>query len=169
MVNVPEFDELSVTNLYPHVQTDPVFMKHFPDKLPKGRQPSRDYFFNVMNTLQEEYLQSLIKHAMEQRHSANGLNQETKTIVCSNEMWDQLNKLPHVSRKCLITLTFVQNAKGKRCICSRKGQSQLLTTANAARFQFWPYLGSINKSLSSNNPPKATRTCRMGPSEKLLL
>ena len=65
MVNVPEFDELSVTNLWKHCQNDKSFMIHFPDKLPKGRLPSRDYFFNIMNTLQEEYLQSLIKHAME--------------------------------------------------------------------------------------------------------
>ena len=56
MVNVPEFDELSVTNLWPHCKNDKAFMKHFPDKLPKGRLPSRDYFFNVMNTLQEQYL-----------------------------------------------------------------------------------------------------------------
>ena len=56
MVNVPEFDELSVTNLWPHCKNDKAFMKHFPDKLPKGRLPSRDYFFNVMNTLQEKYL-----------------------------------------------------------------------------------------------------------------
>jgi len=107
MVNVPEFDELSVVNLWPHAKKDEAFMKYFPDKLPKGRHPSREYFFNVMNTLQEEYLQGLIKHAMEQRHSASGLNQETKSIVCSNEMWEKLNALPHVSGKYLITLILV--------------------------------------------------------------
>ena len=99
MVNVPEFDELSVVNLWPHKQNDPTFMKYFPDKLPKGRKPSRDYFFNVFNTLEEQYLQSLIKHAMEERHSANATDRETQSIVCSNEMWEKLNALPHVSGK----------------------------------------------------------------------
>ena len=100
LVNVPEFDELSVTNLWPHCKNDPKFMKHFPSKLPKGRLPSRDYFFNVMNTLQEEYLQGIIKHAMEQRHSADADKMETQSILCSNEMWEKLNMLPHVSCKC---------------------------------------------------------------------
>jgi hypothetical protein len=107
MVNVPEFDELSVTNLWPHARKDLVFMRYFPDKLPKGRLPSREYFFNVMNTYSEDYLQNLIKHAMEQRHSASGPDQETKSIVCSNEMWEKLNALPHVSGKYLIRLMLV--------------------------------------------------------------
>ena len=39
------------------------FTKHFPDKLPKGRLPNRDYFFNVLNTCNNEYVTQLIKHA----------------------------------------------------------------------------------------------------------
>ena len=51
IVQVPDYDELSVKNIWPIMQKDPKFMKYFPDKLPKGRQPSRDYFFNILNTL----------------------------------------------------------------------------------------------------------------------
>ena len=70
IVAVPEYDELSVKNLWPHMQGDRKFMLYFPDKLPKGRLPSRDYFFNCLNTLQAPYLQNLIVHANDQRNSA---------------------------------------------------------------------------------------------------
>ena len=64
-VNVPMYDELSVKRLWPDMRMSPDFMKFFPDKLPKGRLPSREYFFNVMNTINEEYMARLIKHANE--------------------------------------------------------------------------------------------------------
>ena len=51
MVRVPNYDELSVTNLWPHMQSVPEFMRFMPDSIPKGRLPCRDYFFTIMNTL----------------------------------------------------------------------------------------------------------------------
>ena len=69
-VDVPNYDELSVSNLWPHLKNDPSFMKFFPDEMPKGRLPSREYFFNVMFTGMGEYLTQLIKHATNQRNSA---------------------------------------------------------------------------------------------------
>lgn len=62
MVTVPCYDELSVKNLWPHMKLVPEFMQFMPDSIPKNRLPSRDYFFSVMNTLNPEYVQSLIKH-----------------------------------------------------------------------------------------------------------
>jgi hypothetical protein len=55
-VDVPKYDELSVSNLWPHMKKDADFMRHFPDKLPLGRLPSREYFFNILNTGMGEYL-----------------------------------------------------------------------------------------------------------------
>ena len=68
-VNVPMYDELSVKRLWPEMRGSPDFMRFFPDKLPKGRLPDRDYFFNIMNTVNTEYMQQLIRHANEERHS----------------------------------------------------------------------------------------------------
>ena len=64
-INVPMYDELSVKRLWPEMKNSPDFMKYFPDKLPKGRLPDRDYFFNVMNTVNGVYTEQLIKHANE--------------------------------------------------------------------------------------------------------
>jgi hypothetical protein len=65
-VNVPKYDELSVKQLWPHLKEDLDFMQYFPSKLPKGRMPDRECkfyiasnlsldFFNILNTLQEDY------------------------------------------------------------------------------------------------------------------
>ena len=56
-INVPLYDELSVVKLWPMMQTDEQFMRHFPSKMAKGRVPDREYFFNVLNTFQGEYVQ----------------------------------------------------------------------------------------------------------------
>ena len=60
MIKVPFFDELSVKNLWPQLQKADDFMKFFPEKLPKGRLPDRQYFFNVLNTCNPEYVAHLI-------------------------------------------------------------------------------------------------------------
>ena len=49
------------------MQNDENFMQYFPDKLAKNRLPERDYFFNIMNTLMEEYTMAIMRHANEQR------------------------------------------------------------------------------------------------------
>ena len=54
-VIVPMYDELSVVNLWPDMQHDETFMLYFPDKFSKGRLPERTYFFDILNTLMEDY------------------------------------------------------------------------------------------------------------------
>ena len=54
-VQVPMYDELSVVALWPLMRQDVEFMQYFPDKMPKGRMPDREFFFNVLNTLQNQY------------------------------------------------------------------------------------------------------------------
>jgi hypothetical protein len=70
------------------MQQDATFMKFFPDKMSKGRIPSREYFFNVLNTVMEDYLQGLIKHANKERNSAESEHMQNETIICSNKMWE---------------------------------------------------------------------------------
>jgi hypothetical protein len=93
-VNVPEYDELSVKNLWPHMQANVKFMRFFPDQLPKGRNPDRTYFFNVLNTLEEKYCQQLIVHANKQRHTGDGAGRQMESIVISSHMQEQLAKFP---------------------------------------------------------------------------
>ena len=64
-VNVPHYDELSVKKFWPRVQTDADFMKHMPDPTPDGRLPDRAYFWNVLNTVNQPYVKSVIQYANE--------------------------------------------------------------------------------------------------------
>ena len=55
-IDVPHYDELSVKNLYSEFKTDEKFMRFFADKYPDGKGPSREYFFNILNTIYPDYL-----------------------------------------------------------------------------------------------------------------
>ena len=98
-INAPSYDELGVKHLWPLMKKDDDFMKHFPDKMAKGRIPDRTYFWNVLNTHDSDYVDKLISHAHEQRNSGTGQVQEQKAIVVS-ELWEErLMKLPFISCK----------------------------------------------------------------------
>ena len=68
--NVPLYDELSVVRLWPMMKEDKSFMRYFPAKLPKGRVPDREYFFNVLNTFHPAYLDEIIQHSNSKRMDA---------------------------------------------------------------------------------------------------
>ena len=55
-VTVTKYPELSVKAMYPMFIKDAEFISYFPDKYPAGKGAPRDYFFNVLNTLQPDYL-----------------------------------------------------------------------------------------------------------------
>ena len=66
-VNVPRYDELSVKRFWPILRQDEKFMMYIPDKDYKSTSPAADYFWNVANTVQHEYVQNVIKYANDQR------------------------------------------------------------------------------------------------------
>ena len=98
-INVPVYDELAIKHIYPLARDEPNLMLYFPDKLPQGRMPERNYFWNVFNTLNEEYVGRLIKHAHEQRNSAAQEEEPAQNVVVTEEWWHKLNAIPFVSRK----------------------------------------------------------------------
>ena len=113
-INVPLFDELSVIKIWPMTKEDTQFMKYFPQKLPKGRVPDREYFFNILNTLYPLYVQEIIRHANDQRNSVANDAQARETIEVSDKWWDALNAVPFISCKhlcvSLIISLFIKSA-----------------------------------------------------------
>ena len=107
---VPLYDELSVVKLWPMMRKYEDFMMFFPTKMPKGRVPDREYFFNILNTLQGEYLQQLIGHAQKQRHQAESEAKVKETIEISEEWWHQLQSIPFISRKSCLCIFLTLNA-----------------------------------------------------------
>ena len=74
-------------------------MRYFPDKMPKGRVPDREYFFNILNTFQHSYIEGLIKHANDQRNTPMNEEKAMETIEVTDDWWDALNSTPFLSCK----------------------------------------------------------------------
>ena len=45
--------------------------KFFPDQKTKNDLPDREYFFNIINTVEPEYLSAIIRHAQNIRFANN--------------------------------------------------------------------------------------------------
>ena len=97
-ISVPMYDELSVRNIFPQFTKDAAFMSYFPDKLPKGKGPARDYFFNILNTLHPDYLQQVMHHANEQRMTSKGEGMQRESIKISQYWEEQLRSMPYLSQ-----------------------------------------------------------------------
>ena len=62
-IRVPDYDELSVKAIWKDVKGDPELSRYFPDD-PNGlKLPPREYFFNVLNSVQPEFVKSIVSHA----------------------------------------------------------------------------------------------------------
>ena len=72
-IHVSHFQELSVKNLWKDLKQDPKFILYFQNEYADERNPSREYFFNILNTLYPAYLEQIMKHAAKERYSAEGL------------------------------------------------------------------------------------------------
>ena len=79
-INVPMYDELSVKELFPELRKDDQFMLYMPDKLPAKKLPAREYFMDVLNTLYPDYLEQIIQHACQQRHTVQDDDQRLDAI-----------------------------------------------------------------------------------------
>ena len=96
---IPVYDELAVKKFWPMMKTDATFMKYFPDKLPTGRLPDRDYFWNVFNTLNEEYVSELVRSANEQRNTVTTQQEAEQVMQVTEDWWEKLNAVPFISCK----------------------------------------------------------------------
>jgi hypothetical protein len=50
-ISVPEYDELSVKNLWQEVLQDKELCSYFPSSISEKNLPPREFFFNVINTV----------------------------------------------------------------------------------------------------------------------
>ena len=98
-INVPRFDELSVENLEKQFKDDAKFQRFLPNRLPKGRQPDRTYYFNVLNTLYPDYIAEIILHANGKRFKAGDDETDYGGIKVSEDWWEQLNAVPFLTCK----------------------------------------------------------------------
>ncbi len=76
--------------------------RFFPDQRTLSDLPDRDYFFNVINTVEPDYLAALIKHAQNQRFE-NKVTDENPNIIKVTSFWKkELEASPYFSSKLSI-------------------------------------------------------------------
>jgi hypothetical protein len=98
-VTVPKYDELSVKNLIADIMTIPELAKFFPAQNYPGCLPEREYFFNVLNTIDPHYVQALITHAQTKRF-ADKNPQDNPNLMEISEHWaKELEASPYISSK----------------------------------------------------------------------
>ena len=59
-VHVGYFPEVSVKQLYSDFSSRSEMEPYLPEKIPKGKQLDKTYFFNIANTLFEKEIQAII-------------------------------------------------------------------------------------------------------------
>ena len=71
-ISVPDWQELSVKNLWRDLKDDENFNVYFHDEYANEKGPNREYFFNILNTVYPEYLEQVMAHASKERFTAAG-------------------------------------------------------------------------------------------------
>ena len=72
-IEVPHYDELSVDGLIKDVMSIPDLGKFFPEQKTPANRPDREFFFNIINTADPDYLSALIRHAQGLRFGSGPL------------------------------------------------------------------------------------------------
>ena len=89
-IHVSHYQELSVKNLWTDLKSDAAFKVYFQDEYPNNRLPSREYFFNILNTIYPVYLANIMEHASKERFAADGVKQKEKAIHATDEWYEEL-------------------------------------------------------------------------------
>ena len=75
-MDVPNYPEISVKNLYEDALKDSDLAKYLPTKVQlSGKLPERSFFFGVLCTLRKQYMADIIKDAHEKRFKISNEDQ----------------------------------------------------------------------------------------------
>jgi hypothetical protein len=100
-IEVPHYDELSVDGLIKDVMSIPDLGKFFPEQKTPANRPDREFFFNIINTADPDYLSALIRHAQGLRFGS-GAPSKDDNIIEVNEHWrKELEASPYYSSKIM--------------------------------------------------------------------
>ena len=107
-MNVPNYQELSVKNLYDDAMADPLLSMYLPTREQlSGKLPERDFFFGVLTTLKNQYMIDIIKDANGKRFKASEDPNKKEGILITEDWFKELTAHPFHSSKCLL-LTSVE-------------------------------------------------------------
>ena len=86
-------------NLWKEAREDPELSLYFPDDPRDKRHPPREFFFNIVHTVQPEFLKTIISHSQSLREERKGEEQKTEVIEVSQQWKERLLAHPYFSSK----------------------------------------------------------------------
>ena len=99
-MEVPNFQELSVKNMYNDALADPVLSKYLPSKEQlSGKLPERDFFFGILCTLKNQYMKDVIADAQKKRYGVQPDDERKQGILITDTWFAELTKHPYYSSK----------------------------------------------------------------------
>ena len=84
-IKVPLLAELNVKDLWLKYKEMPEVNRYLPDRVPKGRQLDRTFFFNILNTVAPEVVSKIIEHSLTQRNKVETELEKQETIQITPE------------------------------------------------------------------------------------
>ena len=103
--SVPVIEELGVKSMWPTAMTIPEFPDYVPDEWieTKGKKADRTFFWEIVSTLQPEYVMALINDVQQQRMDRKKAKKINPTVMQINDKWlHKLNSYPWVSGKYFV-------------------------------------------------------------------
>ena len=102
-INVPRYEELSVKNLYRDAIRDQEVGPYLPNlEQSTNKYPEREFFFNVLGTVNPQYLKHIIEEAEQKRYTGTDERSKSDTIMITGKWLEELHKYPFISSKCLL-------------------------------------------------------------------
>ena len=100
MIDIPNYPEISVTNLYDDAMQDPDIAVYLPSKKQlSNKLPERNFFFGILSTLKHQYLKDIINDAHKKRYTITPEDKQKQGIRISDTWLEELNKHPYISSK----------------------------------------------------------------------
>ena len=104
-INVPLYEELNVKKIFEHYKEEPLLKPYMPDKMAKGRQIDRTWFFNVFGTIFPQVLHEMIRNALSVRNDKSAEDEAKEKIEITEEFKNMLASINFKSSKFVSILT----------------------------------------------------------------
>ena len=89
-IKVPIIEELSVLKVLEMIKEDDHIKTFYPDEFFTKKTPEREFFFNVLNTVYEDFLPPLISHAESQSMVGEVKEQQEEVILATDDWVNEL-------------------------------------------------------------------------------
>ena len=93
-VDVGAYPELAVKHMYKEFSSRKICAKYLPPKINNGRSCPKEYFWDIVNTLYEEEVDAMVKHANQQRTGTDSATKHADNITMSTKMAKLMAQYP---------------------------------------------------------------------------